>query len=266
MDLNLATFIFLFLRLAPFILITFFTLSSVFNNDLRGLIYIFGVLLSIFTNYLVGNNKSLGDFIGNVGIEEEDKSAICDFAVFGTDKASIIPIGETIISFTFFYLFTTLTLKDQKHINDTIDFSSMPNVPSLGECFVTPWQMLSLDFLKFIPMMFYSTPNTSENLPTIIFFTVLILFDVFWNTNLFRSLKELMYVDTKYCYTLKQSGFAYLIGLIIGVIWANIIYSSKTPELQYFPEYKNNEMCKKASPTKYKCTVYKNGEMVKNLS
>ena len=47
-----------------------------------------------------------------------------------------------------------------------------------------------------------------------------------------------MYVDTKYCYSLKQTGFTYLIGLIIGVIWANIIYSSKTPELQYFPEYK----------------------------
>jgi membrane-associated phospholipid phosphatase len=126
--------------------------------------------------------------------------------------------------------------------------------------------MLSLDFIKFIPMMFYNTPSTSENLPTIIFFTILILFDVFWNTNLFRSLKELMYLDTRYCYTLKQSGFAYLIGIFIGVIWANIIYSSKTPELQYFPEYKNNEMCKKASPTKYKCTVYKNGEMVKNLN
>ena len=30
----------------------------------------------------------------------------------------------------------------------------MPNVPSLGECFVTPWQMLSLDFFKFIPQCF----------------------------------------------------------------------------------------------------------------
>ena len=114
MDLNLATFIFLFLRLAPFILITFFTLSSVFNNDLRGLIYIFGVLLSIFTNYLIGNNKSLGDFIGNVGIEEEDKSAICDFAVFGADKSSIIPIGETIISFYFFLLIYYTYIKRSK--------------------------------------------------------------------------------------------------------------------------------------------------------
>jgi len=266
MDLNLGTFIFLFLRLAPFILITFFTLSSVFNSDLRGVVYLFGTLLSIFVNYLIGNNKSLGDFVGNTGIIEDDKSAICDFALFGSDKGSIIPIGETIIGFTFFYLFTILVLKDRDHIKNTIDFNSMPNVPSLGECFVTPWQMLSLDFLRFIPIMFFNTPSTKENLPTIIFFTVLILFDIFWNTNVFRYIKELLQVDTKYCYTNRQTGFAYLVGILIGVIWANIIYSMKNPELQYFPEYKNNEMCKKVSNTKYKCSVYKNGELVKNLN
>ena len=125
---------------------------------------------------------------------------------------------------------------------------------------------ITVDFLKFIPIMFFNTPSTKDNLPTIIFFTTLIFFDVFWNTNIFRYIKELLQVDTKYCYTFKQTGFAYLIGILIGVIWANIIYSMKNPELQYFPEYKNNEMCKKASSTKYKCSVYKNGELVKNLN
>ena len=161
-----------------------FTLSSVFNSDLRGIIYLFGVLLSIFVNYLIGNNKSLGDFVGNTGINEEDKSAICDFALFGGDNGSLIPIGETIIGFTFFYLFTILVLKDRDHIKNTIDFNSMPNVPSLGECFVTPWQMLSLDFLKLILLMFFNTPSTKDNLPTIIFFKTVIFFDVFWNTNI----------------------------------------------------------------------------------
>ena len=67
MDLNLATFSFLFLRLAPFILICFFTLSSIFNNDLRGIVYLFGLLIAVFTSFIISTNFDLGD------IEQNDK-------------------------------------------------------------------------------------------------------------------------------------------------------------------------------------------------
>jgi len=262
MDLNLATFIFLFLRLSPFILICFFTLSSIFNSDLRGIVYLFGLLWAVFMSFIIGNNINLGGTVG-----EEDRNAVCDVVFFGGDgKMEHVPVSETILGYTFFYLFTTLILKDKHFINKTMDFSSFPNVPSLGECFVTPWQMINLDFLKFIPNLFMSIPNLKENVPTILFFVTLILFDIFWNTNLFRKLKEIMKLDTKYCYTGKQSLFAYCIGILIGIIWSNIIFATNSPGLQYFPEYKNNEVCKKVSPKKYKCSVYKNGELVKTLS
>ena len=39
--------------------------------------------------------------------------------------------------------------------NKVINFDNVPNIPSLGDCLVTPWQMLSLDFLKFIPSIFF---------------------------------------------------------------------------------------------------------------
>jgi hypothetical protein len=260
MDINLATFVFLFLRLSPFILICFFTLSSIFNSDLRGIVYLFGLLWAIFTSFIVGNSVDLGGIIDN-----DSRNAVCDISLFGNGDSSHIPIGETIIGYTFFYLFTTLILKDRNYINKTINFENIPNIPSLGECFVTPWQMLSLDFLKFIPSIFLNVPSTKDNLPTILFFLSLILFDIFWNTNLFRKIKEIMNVDLRYCYTGKQSVFAYGIGIVIGIIWSNIIFATNTPSLQYFPEYKNNEVCKKASPTKYKCKVYKNGELIKTM-
>ena len=258
MDLNLGTFIFLFLRLAPFILICFFTLSSIFNSDLRGIVYLFGLLWAVFVSFIVGS------YIPLEQIDDKEQSGICDFVLFGSSDQPKLPVGETIIGYTFFYLFTTLILKDRTYINKVINFDNVPNIPSLGDCLVTPWQMLSLDFLKFIPRIFTNIPNVSMNLPTIIFFFVLIIFDVFWNTNIFRWLKELMKVSTSYCYTNKQTGFAYLIGIIIGIIWSNIIFSTKSPNLQYFPEYKNNEVCTKSS-TKYKCKVYKNGEMISSF-
>ena len=65
MDINLATFVFLFLRLSPFILICFFTLSSIFNSDLRGIVYLFGLLWAIFTSFIVGNSVDLGGIIDN---------------------------------------------------------------------------------------------------------------------------------------------------------------------------------------------------------
>mgnify|MGYP005704803897 FL=1 len=260
MDINLATFVFLFLRLAPFILICFFTLSSLFNSDLRGIVYLFGLLWAVFISFFIGNNIDLGGIV-----DDENRNAVCDVVFFGSGDSSHVPVSQTIIAYTFFYLFTTLVLKDRNFINKTINFDNIPNIPSLGECFVTPWQMISMDFLNFIPSIFGNIPNLQDNLPTIIFFLALIIFDIFWNTNIFRRIKEIMNVDLKYCYTGKQSFVAYAIGIIIGIIWSNIIYSTNSPNLQYFPEYKNNEVCKKVSQTKYRCKVYKNGELIKTL-
>ena len=38
MELNIATIIYLFFRLAPFIIVCFFSLQSIFNQDLKGLV------------------------------------------------------------------------------------------------------------------------------------------------------------------------------------------------------------------------------------
>ena len=119
MDLNLGTFIFLFLRLAPFILICFFTLSSIFNSDLRGIVYLFGLLWAVFVSFLVGS------YIPLEQIDDKDQSGICDFVLFGSSDQPKLPVGETIIGYTFFYLFTTLILKDRTYVNKVINFDNV---------------------------------------------------------------------------------------------------------------------------------------------
>ena len=56
MELNIITLLYLFFRLAPFVIVSFFALSSLFNQDIKGLIYLVGLLLACFLTVLIGNS------------------------------------------------------------------------------------------------------------------------------------------------------------------------------------------------------------------
>jgi len=49
MEVNLLSISYLFFRLAPFIIVCFFTMNSLFNQDLRGIVYLCGLLILIAT-------------------------------------------------------------------------------------------------------------------------------------------------------------------------------------------------------------------------
>ena len=98
MEINLFNITYLFIRLAPFILVCYFTLSSVFNQDLKGIIYLIGLLFACFTTAGFGNITSF---------RASDKlPQLCNFIKLANDAPiSGIPLGLTILSYTFFYLF-----------------------------------------------------------------------------------------------------------------------------------------------------------------
>ena len=49
-ELNLGSIGYLTFRLAPFILVSFFVLSSMFRQDIKGLIYVVGLIIAGFCN------------------------------------------------------------------------------------------------------------------------------------------------------------------------------------------------------------------------
>ena len=204
MDLNIVGFGYLFLRLAPFILASFFTLASIFNQDARGFVYLVGLIFSSFVTILVSKIPFIE------GLQSpEDSPEICNVLTIGqTDSYSKLPLGQSSLTYTFTYLL----------------FSILKYNSALG------------------------------NIPTLVFFPLLIIFDLVWNFN-------------NSCYSMVHLLISAGVGSLVGLIWASIIGSAKTPALMYFSDESSKEVCSRPSKSTFKCNVYKNGNLIsKNIA
>ena len=116
MELNFFNLIYLFFRLAPFIIVSYFSLSSLFNQDVKGLIYLVGLLFACFLTFLIGNSISI-EYTG-MG-EGETVSPICNLITVGKDGSfSKVPLGISVLGFTFIYL--VYIIEKNKLINSNI--------------------------------------------------------------------------------------------------------------------------------------------------
>jgi len=197
MDLNIISFTYLFLRLAPFVLVCFFSLSSIFNQDFKGLVYLVGLLFACFINIIIGNVLPLLPPDG-------EKPEICNMISLGqVGNISLLPLGQAVFGYTFAYLLYTL---------------------------------ISYNFVN-------------QNIPTLVFFPVLIVFDLLWNIR-------------NSCYSVWQLLTSLAIAGLFGWFWAYLIDQTNSTSLQYFAGVNNNEVCSKPSASTFKCAVYKNGQLL----
>jgi len=101
MEANLFTFTYLFFRLSPFIIASFFSISSIFNNDMKGLIYLVGLVFTLGVTMILGN--TIKSFLGNSFSPSE--SGVCNFlSLGGFSSFSAVPLGLAILCYTFAYL------------------------------------------------------------------------------------------------------------------------------------------------------------------
>jgi len=91
-------------RLAPFILVSFFSLASLFNQDLKGVIYIAGLLIACFISITVSQTSNTFDTSGSFA-EGEDEMNICQtLTLSGAAPISKIPLSIIVFVYTFAYL------------------------------------------------------------------------------------------------------------------------------------------------------------------
>jgi hypothetical protein len=113
-ELNIITLIYLFLRLSPFIIVCFFALNSLFNQDFRGIVYLHGLIFACFVSTMIYN--AIGSY--PVFSSGEKKNPICTLVSFSKEPtSSVLPIGQNILSFTFFYLFYVIAKHETFNAN-----------------------------------------------------------------------------------------------------------------------------------------------------
>jgi hypothetical protein len=208
MELNMMTFAYLFLRLAPFILACFFTLASLLNSDWKGVIYLAGLVLSTTIVSMCSSFTQM-DIIKQYFTRPDNSPEICRLFTFGNEDISSLPLSQSMLTFTFVYLLYPL-IKNKL---------------------------------------------SSNNIPTLLFFPILIAFDFLWN-------------NKNSCYSVGQLVLSLLIGGTMGFIWAlTISNGGKKMNNLYFTSLTDAETCSKPSKSTFKCNVYKNGKLIsKNIS
>lgn len=200
LELSFNSLLYLFFRLAPFILVCFFVLGSIINSEAKGFIYLVGLIFTAVISY---------GLIGAIGDDPEDSpSPACSTLKIQGIYSDKTPISMVIFAYSFFYL-------------------------------VYPIAKYHLEM---------------DNIPTLIFFPILILGDIYWNT---------MYE----CFSPLNLFLALIIAGGMGVGWSALVGATALKGLQYFNVGSNRERCSLATKGKYKCVTYdKDGTRVSLLT
>ena len=216
MNLNLGNVMYLGFRMGPFILVCVFLLQSMLNLDIRGMIYLAGLLFTCFLVLMVdrASRSMFGDFT-----EGESPNPKCNVITIGEGGGilSYIPLSMTTYAFTFFYLIIFVLNLGSGKSSGIIDSKS---VSAAG-------MNAAIQRHAFI----------------FILFPILILVEGFW-------LMANQCVPNAFPRILTSV----VLGGAIGVAWAVMVTSIGKPELQMFSA-SNNEVCSQPSKQKFRCRV-----------
>jgi len=190
-----------FSAIAPFLLAFMMVMISLFNSDLKGFIYLMGVLIAfvftiMFQSVIRYNPANSGKTV----------SPLCKIFALPDPLGgySSPSFNSVMIAFTFIYLY--------------------------------------------IPMQ----SNNVVNFPLIISILGLFIIDGF--TRIKGN-----------CTNYQGIILGGVFGLVMGVMWYNLFKITNNDKLLYYDEYVSNKVaCTKPTKQKFKCSVYKNGELVTN--
>jgi hypothetical protein len=181
--------------IGPYTLIGFFALHSIFNTNIKGIIYVIGVLVLCMLSKLVGVTYISGD----------DTVKVCNLIGPQSFFDKGVPFGTLVYTFTFMYLFIPMLIM------------SMMNYPLL----MTLMLMIGVDTTIQLNMECTQPPML-------------------------------------------------LLSVIIAMIWGGIysyIISLISPDMLYHTDYlSDKQVCSMPSEQKFKCKVYRNGELITTMT
>lgn len=195
-QLNFSNVFELFSLMAPLLLGFFLVMSSLFNQNLKGLVYLAGILIAVIINIFLMNQ---------IGSKRDTTNSAfsCDFI--------------------------------------DIPFMNGFNSPAPSSLFIA----FTIAYLV-LPMKY----NGQMNYVILAALLCLLVMDGITKVN-------------KNCTTKGGTFLGALVGLMLGAVWYSLFHISGYDSLLYFDELQsNNVVCSKPSKQSFKCSVYKNGELV----
>lgn len=103
-ELNLISILYIAFRLAPFIIVSFFSLASIINQDLKGLIYLVGLLIASASAIILGNTFQFPVAEG-MNTLYEDTTKTCNLLTLTkSGPISNLPLSQVVFAYTFGYL------------------------------------------------------------------------------------------------------------------------------------------------------------------
>ena len=199
MQLTISNLLYFFATVSPLLLGFFLVMISIFNQDIKGIVYLAGVLVASLINLFVLNLIK--------SPSSPDKSPTCDLIdfPFNLNQYNSPAFNSMFIAFTIAYLILPMKYNNQM------------NYAVLGALL----GLFALDaFTKIINK----------------------------------------------CTTMAGSLLGALIGLVLGGAWFTLFHVSGNDSLLYFNEFSsNNVVCSRPEKQTFKCSVYKNGQLIKNL-
>ena len=214
MGMDIGNVSYLAFRMAPFIIVSFFVLQSVFNVDIKGIIYLAGLLM--VCTLITYMNGIVNSIIDTTDTDDPLPNPKCSIITLGeTGYLSKIPLSLTVYSFTFFYLLIFIMNTASTNTKGVLDPKSLSS--------------------KSINSVL------QQNAPIFIIFPLLIILETVWLLT-YNCVQNILI----------RGGIAIFMGSIFGICWALIISSVGNPSIQYLSK-SGEDVCSRPSKSLYKC-------------
>jgi hypothetical protein len=104
-ELDITSILYISFRLAPFILVSFFSLASIINQDIKGVIYLVGLLVSTAIAIIFGNTFNFAIIPNSPNTLYDETTRTCNLLTLTKEgPLSKLPLSQVVFSYTFGYL------------------------------------------------------------------------------------------------------------------------------------------------------------------
>ena len=293
MDINLVSIVYLFFRLAPFIIVCFFTLNSIINQDLRGLMYLCGLLLLVFAVFISPNTWMLlimtfillirtGIIIPSLTIFKPLRLFFKGFSSFWKSIFVSLVTSVIVILILGSYFLHIYEFGEIKKINKNVgvqppasSFDGLSYLQNLVKIISNGFDETEDESDGYCMEFSINGSEIKKPLAASIYgFTYGYLMYYIHKNNLFNSnipvitlfpvlaIGDMAFQKFHHCRPgLGTNILAGILGLMWGINWGDIIASTKNASLQYFVGA-NQPVCSVPTSQNFVCNVYKNGQLI----